>query len=176
MKKTIKTSQLEKMIAECVSQVLSEKKNKKNGPKNKAQMNEEQMREYVQKIVNEELENEGLWGRAKGAIKGLGQAFGGEVNKFKRGMMNTGLSNEYQGQSLTDRFNAAKQNVQRNAQMGDKMQDLNNLRNKLSQMIQSQVLTGEPAKLASALITSLGRSMGGVQTNLGRNFNKSYGE
>ena len=55
MKRTLKQSQLENMISECVGQVLAESRQ----PRRKV-MNEAQLSHYIQNIINEELENEGL--------------------------------------------------------------------------------------------------------------------
>ena len=73
MNRKISLQQFEKMIAECVSQVLSESRHSQ-----KAKMNESQMQNYVRNIINEELENEGwvdgskavgreIWNRFKGS-------------------------------------------------------------------------------------------------------------
>ena len=55
MKKTLKQSQLENMISECVGQVLAESRQPR-----RQSMNEAQLSRYIQNIINEELENEGL--------------------------------------------------------------------------------------------------------------------
>ena len=54
MKRTLKQSQLENMISECVGQVLAESRQPR-----RQTMNEAQMSRYIQNIINEELENEG---------------------------------------------------------------------------------------------------------------------
>ena len=58
MKRTLKQSQLENMISECVGQVLAESRQ----PRRRQTMNEAQMSQYIQNIINEELENEGWFG------------------------------------------------------------------------------------------------------------------
>ena len=57
MKRTLKQSQLENMISECVGQVLAESRQPR-----RQTMNEAQMSQYIQNIINEELENEGGFG------------------------------------------------------------------------------------------------------------------
>lgn len=66
MKKTINQKQLENMIAECVGQVLAESRQPRQQKTARKVMNEAQLNHYIQNIINEELENEGLWDFAKG--------------------------------------------------------------------------------------------------------------
>lgn len=66
MKKTINQKQLENMIAECVGQVLAESRQPRKQKTARKVMNEAQLNHYIQNIINEELENEGLWDFAKG--------------------------------------------------------------------------------------------------------------
>ena len=54
MKRTLKQSQLENMISECVGQVLAESRE----PRRQV-MNEAQLSQYIQNIINEEMESEG---------------------------------------------------------------------------------------------------------------------
>lgn len=60
MKKTINQKQLENMIAECVGQVLAESRQPRQQKTARKVMNEAQLNHYIQNIINEELENEGL--------------------------------------------------------------------------------------------------------------------
>ena len=60
MKRTLKQSQLENMISECVEQVLAESRQ----PRRKV-MNEAQLSRYIQNIINEEMESEGWFGERK---------------------------------------------------------------------------------------------------------------
>lgn len=169
MKKTLNLKQLEGMVAQCVNQVITEAKQPKRIP-----VNEAQLQKYVRNIVNEELENEGLWGAAKGALKGFGQAVSGEWNKVKRGAMNTGLSNEYNGQSFGDRMKAAKSNVQSQSHAGDVMQDLNNFASYVDKMINSGRLNNEQVQAAKQFKLSLLQSKNGFQMNATKNFNNNY--
>ena len=57
MKRTLKQSQLENMISECVGQVLAESRE----PRRQV-MNEAQLSQYIQNIINEEMESEGWFG------------------------------------------------------------------------------------------------------------------
>lgn len=82
------------------------------------------IRESLNEIMDEEDMDEGLWGGIKGAAKGLGQAVGGEWNKFKRGVMDNGLNNEYQGQGVGDRFKTAGKQIGTAFKGGDKQQEL----------------------------------------------------
>lgn len=78
MKKKISSKQFENMIAECVNQVLSESCQPQKTKNKRVSMNESQMQNYVRNIINEELENEGVWDGAK--------AVGREMfNRFKGG-------------------------------------------------------------------------------------------
>ena len=95
MKRTLKQSQLENMISECVGQVLAESRQPR-----RQSMNEAQLSRYIQNIINEEMESEGLLGRLWGGAKGIGNAARGEYNKAKQGVMSTGLGNEYSGQNF----------------------------------------------------------------------------
>lgn len=92
MKKTINQKQLENMIAECVGQVLAESSKPRQQKPARKVMNEAQLNRYIQNIINEELENEGLWdfakgmggflgGKAKNAANAAGQAIGGAAQK-----------------------------------------------------------------------------------------------
>lgn len=82
------------------------------------------IRESLSEVIDEEDMDEGLWGGIKGTAKGLGQAVGGEWNKFKRGVMDNGLNNEYQGQSVGDRFKTAGKQIGTAFRGGDKQQEL----------------------------------------------------
>lgn len=99
MKRTLKQSQLENMISECVGQVLAESRQPR-----RQSMNEAQLSRYIQNIINEEMENEGWRGKITGALSGAYKGLKGEVNKAKRGIMDTGLNTEYQGQNLGSRW------------------------------------------------------------------------
>lgn len=92
MKKTINKSQFENMIAECVQSVIAESVQKKQKNVNRRVMNEAQVREYVQNIINEELENEGVWDFFKGAGKKVGgdvaNATGNVATNVKNKMQN----------------------------------------------------------------------------------------
>ena len=92
MKKTINQKQLENMIAECVGQVLAESRQPRQQKPARKVMNEAQLNRYIQEIINEEMEKEGLWGKVKGAAQGLGQSVKGELGKAKRGVFNSKIN------------------------------------------------------------------------------------
>lgn len=176
MKKTINQRQLENMIAECVGQVLVESRQPRLQKTARKVMNEAQLNRYIQNIINEELENEGFWGKAKGAVQGLGKAVSGEWNKAKRGIMQNGLSNEYQGQSFGDRMRAAGNNIRRNAEAGDKNQDMQNFIGQVEKMKRSGLLPQQASAAADQFIKSLQMSMQGRNGGLQTAYNKAYGE
>lgn len=169
MNKIIKESQLMAMINECVNQVLSEEKPRKS-------MNESNLQSYIKQLVNEEIENEGFWGKMKGAAKGLGQSISGEANKAMRGIKNTGLNNEYQGQSFKDRINAAGNNIRRNAQAGDRNQDMQNFIAQVQKMVNSGILPPKAMQAGEQFIDSLNASMLGSKGGMNRAYNSAYGE
>lgn len=87
MRKTISSKQLEGMIAQCVGQVIAEsKQNRRQKPQTKV-LNESQLQEYINNIINEEIENEGMVSGFKtvgnelvNRLKGLPQ-YGGKTWK-----------------------------------------------------------------------------------------------
>ena len=114
MKRTLKQSQLENMISECVGQVLAESRE----PRRQV-MNEAQLSHYIQNIINEEMESEGWFGdKWKQAKTAANTAFqnGGE-----------------EGIGLKDRFNAAKKNWQTQGELNN----LSNLRQQLEQYVEA---------------------------------------
>ena len=130
MKKTINQSQLENMIAQCVGQVLAESRQPRQQKPSRKVMNEAQLNHYIQGIINEELENEGLWdfakgmggflgGKAKDAANAAGQAMGNaaqQVGNAAQGVYNkakTAVGNAAQGA-----YNGAKQFGQQAMQAG----------------------------------------------------------
>jgi hypothetical protein len=82
------------------------------------------IRESLDEVMDEEDMDEGLRGKIKGAAQGFGQAIRGEWNKFKRGVMDNGLNNEYQGQSVGDRIKTAAKQIGTASRGGDKQQEL----------------------------------------------------
>ena len=76
MRKTISSKQLEGMIAQCVGQVIAESKQNKQQKSQTKVLNESQLQEYINNIINEEIESEGM-------MSGL-KAVGNElVNRLK---------------------------------------------------------------------------------------------
>ena len=69
MKRKISSNQFEKMIAECVGQVLAESHESQKQQYKRIKMNESQMQNYVHNIINEELENEGIMDYLRGGGK-----------------------------------------------------------------------------------------------------------
>lgn len=179
MRKTISSKQLEGMIAQCVGQVIAESKQNKQQKSQTKVLNESQLQEYINNIINEEIENEGFLGRAWGGLKGAGNAIRGEFNKAKQGVTNTGLNNEYKGQSFGKRIGAAKKMVQASAKQGDIAQELNNLKdllykleldgyfnkavqpiaNKLYNALDAQIQSGENLQVKGAYKKGYGQSI-----------------
>lgn len=133
------------------------------------------IKECVTEAYNDSELNEGLWGKVKGATNGVKQGISGEWNKFKRGVTDTGLNNEYKGQSAKDRFNAFKSNVSSFAKSGDKRQDLEKALATIQKLIDSNVLASKGVEHAQELMkcirNSASGSRGGVQTQ----YNAKYG-
>ena len=177
MKKTINQKQLENMIAECVSQVLAESRQPRQQKPTRKVMNEAQLQNYIQGIINEELENEGLWGKVKGAAQGLGKAVSGEFNKMKRGIMDNGLNNEYQYQGFKDRLNAAKQTVKDNAAIGDNRQELASLQKQVNAVINHPLVQKHPqwVQTLQGMVKSLGKSSNAQGTQPAANYKQNYG-
>ena len=80
MKRKITSNQLEKMIAECVGQVLAESHEPQKQQYKRIKMNESQMQNYVHNIINEELENEGIMDYLRGGGKKMSQSIGSGVS------------------------------------------------------------------------------------------------
>lgn len=172
MKRTLKQSQLENMISECVGQVLAESRQPR-----RQSMNEAQLSRYIQNIINEEMEDEGLLGRLWGGAKGIGNAARGEYNKAKQGVMNTGLGNEYSGQNFKKRVGAAKNMIKAQARQGDTEQELNNLKNTLYKLELNGYFNKATQPIADKLYKALD-----VQLKSGENlqvkgaYKKGYGQ
>lgn len=176
MKKTINSKQLQEMIAMCVKDVLAESSKHQVAQKN-SQMNEDKFTQYVQRLVNEEVEKEGFGGRLWGGVKGIGNAIRGEYNKAKQGVSDTGLSNEYKGQSFGKRMNAAKNMIKGQARQGDMAQELNNLMRQLANLELNGYFNKATKPIADQLYSALE-----AQVKSGENFNvkgaykKGYGQ
>ena len=141
------------------------------------------VRESLEEIANENQEDEGLWGGIKGAAKGLGQAAKGEWGKFKRGVMDKGLNNEYQGQTVKDRFKTAGKQIGTAFKGGDKQQELDRAAQTIQSLIDGKTFgdnyvlnapnTVEAAQtLLRAIQMSKKGSIGGVNAAA----SKRYGE
>lgn len=178
MKKTISSNELHGMIAKCVGEVLAESRQKQT-PRNtqKRVLTESQLQSYIQNVINEEMEKEGFLGRAWGGIKGAGNAIRGEFNKAKQGVMNTGLSNEYQGQTLGKRLDAAKKMVSAQAKQGDMAQELNNLKNQLAKLELNGYFNKAVQPIADKLYNALeAQIQSGENLQVKGNYKKGYGQ
>lgn len=102
MKKKINQAQLENMIAECVGQVLAESRQPRQQKPARKVMNEAQLERYIQRIINEEMENE-VWGglgrlASKGAdaisrgVKGAAGAVSNAAGAMGRGIKGAATS------------------------------------------------------------------------------------
>lgn len=130
------------------------------------------IKESVERIIRENQE-EGLWGKIKGGVQGVGNAIKGEFNKAKNGVMNTGLNNEYQGQSVKNRFNSAKNYISQSAKTGDRKQEFESLIKQLNGYIQQGILGQQGTYAAQALIKCINQSMIGDKGRLTQNYNKN---
>ena len=171
MKRTLKQSQLENMISECVGQVLAESRQPR-----RQSMNEAQLSRYIQNIINEEMESEGWRGKITGALSGAYKGLKGEVNKAKRGIMDTGLNTEYQGQNLGSRWKTLKNNINTSAQAGDNTEELRNLQKQVNQMINSGLLSNNAVQYAKAFLESMSKSIGVQTRNVNSTFQNGYGQ
>ena len=131
------------------------------------------IKESVQQILKENPENEGLWGRIKGGVQGVGNAIKGEFNKAKNGVMNAGLNNEYQGQSVKNRFNSAKNYISQSAKTGDRKQEFDRFIKQLNDYMQQGILGKQGTAAAQTLIKCIQQSMRGDQGRLIQNYNKN---
>lgn len=61
MRRYLTESQLNNVVAECVNQVIAESHKPMAQRPQRRVMNEAQMRQYIQDLINEELENEWSW-------------------------------------------------------------------------------------------------------------------
>lgn len=117
MKNTVNKRQFEQMIAECVSEVLAESRQEKQKHTRKV-MNEVQMQRYIQNIINEELENEGLWDFVKGTGKKIGNDITNAIpkdynsvkNAVKNGMNTVNRTVQNGINKVQDYANNVKQN------------------------------------------------------------------
>lgn len=141
------------------------------------------VRESLEEIANENQEDEGLWGGIKGAAKGLGQAAKGEWGKFKRGVMDKGLNNEYQGQSVGDRFKTAGKQIATAARGGDLQQELDSVAKTIqslmdrSSMLGSFVIKSPQAyEAAQTLLNAIQMAKKGSIGGVNAAASKRYGE
>lgn len=110
MKKTISKSQLERLITESVQETLSETRRKPN----RRVMNEAQLKRYINDVINEELENEGLWNQIKSGVKGARAGFergNGIINSFKQGYNNA--KGAWNAQGEVDKYDDFSSMVQK---------------------------------------------------------------
>ena len=128
----------------------------------------------VRRIMTENEEDEGLWGSIKGGLKGIGKAAKGEYNKAKNGVMNTGLNNEYKGQSVGDRLKGGMKYIKNSAKNGSNSEDLDNFMSQLKKCMESGLL-GEKGKFyATKLLGTLENTKRGGNGRLTQDFNKRY--
>lgn len=90
MKKTISSNELHGMIAKCVGEVLAESRQKQT-PRNtqKRVLTESQLQSYIQNVINEEMEKEGLGNWMKGAASYVGGKVKDKVQNFGQNVKNT---------------------------------------------------------------------------------------
>lgn len=131
------------------------------------------IKESVNRILTENQEDEGAWGKLKGGVKGIGNAVRGEFNKVKNGIMNNGLNNEYQGQNMNSRMQSAKNYIQNSAQVGDRKQEYERFIKQLDGYIQQGILGKKGTEAASTLKQCILQSMRGDKGRLTQNYNKN---
>lgn len=103
MKRTLKQSQLENMISECVGQVLAESRQPR-----RQSMNEAQLSRYIQNIINEEMEDEGF-GRGLSAM--TNKIFGDAKNSVNQAGRDIKASVLKKGKQMRDFGNNVKNKV-----------------------------------------------------------------
>lgn len=147
---------------------------------NNAQMyklTEAELHQLIRESVDNILMQEGFGGRLWGGIKGAGNAMRGEYNKMKQGVMNTGLSNEYQGQSFGSRMKAAGNMIKNQAKSGDVAQELNNLKDTLYKMELNGYFNRATQPLADQLYKALnGQIQSGENLQVKGTYKKNYGQ
>ena len=137
-------------------------------------LNESQLRAMIEESVVNCI-NEGFWGGLKGAAKGAGQAVSGEWNKFKNGVMNSGLKNEYNGQNASSRANAFGNMVKKGYQTGDKNQDLQKIIGYLQNIVTNNTLGNAGTQAANTLIGLIKKQVGGNNGRMSDAYNRNYG-
>lgn len=137
MKKILSSKQLEEMIAQCVGQVLSEsRQNNRQKPQSNV-LNESQLQNYIQNIINEEIEKEGITGRAWGGLKGGVQGLLGLRQKHKLDQENMKSDNPNKktvANNRTSNFYKIKQTMANQAADSDRNQEFSKLINRLEKL------------------------------------------
>ena len=87
--------------------------------------------------------------------------------------MNTGLNNEYQGQSVKNRFNSDKNYISQSAKTGDRKQEFERFIKQLNGYIQQGILGKQGTYAAQTLIKCINQSMIGDKGRLTQNYNKN---
>lgn len=129
-------------------------------------MNEAQFHQYIQNLINEELENEGFGGRLWGGIKGVGNAFRGEHN------MPDGTERTFK-----DKIRSGMKMVKGQAKQGDMAQELNKLKDTIFDLELNGYFNKATDSIAREFYKALDR-----QITTGENFNvkgvykKNYGQ
>lgn len=140
-------------------------------------LTEAQLHQIIRESVDDVLMKEGFGGRLWGGIKGAGNAMRGEYNKFKQGAMNTGLSNEYQGQTFGSRMKAAGNMIKNQAKQGDVAQELNSLKDTLYKMELNGYFNKSTQPIANQLYNALnGQIQSGENLQVKGTYKKNYGQ
>ena len=101
------------------------------------------IRESLDEIMDEENMDEDALGKTKGVLNGVGQVLKGGFNKIKRGILDTGLRKEYNGQTFRDRLKAANDQIKTAAKGGDKQRDLDRAAKTVQSLIDGKTFGGD---------------------------------
>ena len=129
--------------------------------------------EAVMRVLTENQEEEGLWGKIKGGVSGIGNAMRGEYRKFKDGVMNNGLNNEYQGQNFKSRMRSAGNYIKQSANAGDRAQEFNNFIEQIQKYIDQGILGKEGNIIAKKLIGKIKMLIGGDNGRLTQSYTRN---
>lgn len=133
------------------------------------------IKENIQQMIDNGEIDESVIGGIKGAAKGIGNALKGEFGKLKRGATETGLNNEYNGETFKNRVKAFGNQVKSGYNNGDKIEELNKAINAINAIKDKSILGPKGVQYADALIKCINMSIKGGNGRYKQNFNNRYG-